>query len=129
MATWEQFLLPRPAEVRFEKVGAPGDFVLRAEIPGVDPARDIQVSRTGDILRVAVNRSAPRPDPVRTEFHYGQFVGTVVLPREASARPLSATYDRGVLTITGSPDEPRTGHAVPISLVPIRSRPEPAPAG
>ena len=128
MAVWEQ-LLPGPAGVRFEKVGGRGDFAVRAEIPGVDPARDIKISRTGDILRVAVNRSAPRADPVRTEFHYGQFVGMIVLPRDAAARPLSATYDRGVLTISGAHDEPRTGQSVPISLVRIRPRPEPAPAG
>ena len=122
MAVWE--LLPSSAGVRFENVGAPGDFAVRAEIPGVDPARDIHVSRTGDILRVAVNRSAPRPDPDRTEFHYGRFVGTVVLPRDAAARPLSATYDRGVLTITGVLDEPRTGHSIP-----IKPQRRPAPTG
>jgi HSP20 family protein len=88
-----------PSWLRFSNVGAGGEFDLRADIPGVDPARDIRIWLSGDMLRVEVTRVPVRDDQVRSEFHYGRSAGAVDLPRHVDPRRLSATYNRGVLRI------------------------------
>ena len=96
---WDQL---RPASLRFESVGAIGDFEVRAQIPGVNPARDIRIWRSGTALRVEVTRAPVRDDQTRSEFHYGRSAGIVDLPAHVDARQLSATYHRGVLTIASA---------------------------
>jgi HSP20 family molecular chaperone IbpA len=88
--------------LRFQNVGAIGEFEVRAEIPGVDPARDIQIWLSGGILRVEVTREPTRADQVRSEFHYGRSMGFVDLPGHVDVYELSATYHRGVLTIANA---------------------------
>jgi HSP20 family protein len=97
---WDQLW---PSGPRFESVGAIGQFEVRAEIPGVDPAHDIRIWLAGRVLRVEVARAPTRDDRIRSEFHYGRSVGLVDLPHDVDARRLSARYDRGVLTIANTP--------------------------
>ena len=98
---WDQL---RPTGLRFEHAGAIGDFVVRAEVPGVDPARDIRIWLSGAALRVEVTRTRTRDDQIRSEFHYGRLSGAVAVPHDVDARRLTATYHRGVLTIASTPD-------------------------
>ena len=69
-----------PAVPRFSSVGAIGEFGVRAEIAGVDPAHDIRIWLAGRVLRVEVMRAPTRSDQVRSEFHYGRSVIAVDLP-------------------------------------------------
>jgi HSP20 family protein len=110
---WEQL---RPSALRFESVGPIGEFEVRAEIPGVDPARDIRIRLAGDVLRVEVTRGPTRDDQIRSEFHYGQSAATVLLPRDLDGRQLWAAYDRGVLTIASTPP-PAVGKPVALGSV------------
>src|SRR5215468_5457486 len=98
---WDQL---RPTGVRFSSAGAIGEFVVRAEVPGVDPARDIRIWLSGAALRVEVTRARTRDDQIRSEFHYGHISGAVGVPRDVDARRLTARYHRGVLTIASSSD-------------------------
>src|SRR5262245_12610409 len=111
---WEQL---RPTGVRFSRVGAIGEFEVRAAIPGVDPARDIRIWLSGAVLRVEVTRTPTRDDRIRSEFHYGRSIGAVGLPRDVDGRHLLARYHRGVLTIASEVDS-MVGSAVPIGSGP-----------
>lgn len=103
-----------PSGLRFQNVGAMGEFEVRAEIPGIDPTRDIRIWLSGGVLQIEVNRAPTRVDQVRSEFHYGLSAGAVTVPRHVDAGQLSARYHRGVLTIGDAA-------AVPGCLVPIES--------
>ena len=92
-----------PSGPRFPSVGAIGEFDVRAEIPGVEPARDIRIWLAGGALRVEVTRVPTRDHPTRSEFHYGRSIGIVDLPHVVDAGRLSARYDRGVLIISSTP--------------------------
>jgi len=75
---------------------------VRAETPGVDPARNIVIRLAGRVVRVKVTRGPTESDRNRPELHYGQSVATVVLPHDLNAYHLWAAYDRGVLTIAST---------------------------
>jgi HSP20 family molecular chaperone IbpA len=86
---------------------------VRAEIPGVDPARDIRIRLAGDVLRVDVTRAPSRADQIRSEFHYGRLIGAVGLPSDVDGHQLAARYHHGVLTIA-SPTVSTVGNPVTI---------------
>jgi HSP20 family protein len=98
---WDEL---RPTGLRFCSVGGYGEFDIRAEIPGIDPARDIRIWLAGGFLRVEVSRTRTRGDQTRSEFHYGRLTGAVDLPPDIDARRLSARYHRGVLRIASAVD-------------------------
>jgi HSP20 family protein len=111
---WDQL---RPAGLRFSSVGGYGDFEVRAEVPGVDPARDIRIWLAGGVLRVEVTRAPTRDDQTRSEFHYGRLFGAVDLPSDVDVRRLSARYHRGVLRIASA------AGGAPGTAVAIRPKP------
>ena len=93
---WVSFLRPG---IRIEEYRSDDSYVLRAELPGLDPARDVYVSCRRGLLRLHVHRS-PHGDATRSEFHYGSAFRTVVLPVGAREDEVSATYVDGILEIT-----------------------------
>jgi HSP20 family protein len=77
-----------------------GLYTMRAEIPGVDPAKDVEVTIVDGLLKVQVERTEERHEKVHSEFHYGKFVRTVAVPLNAMEDTAIATYTDGVLEIT-----------------------------
>ena len=91
---------PGPApELRVEDFVRDGSYVLRAEIPGVDPETDIDVRVTGDLLIVAGSRQEEERSKDRRELRYGAFYRAVSLPEGADADAATASYDDGVLEV------------------------------
>jgi HSP20 family protein len=78
-------------------------LVVKAEIPGVDPDRDIDVSIDNGVLTIAAERRESSREKLdkgfHTEFRYGSFVRQVRLPAGTSPEVVSATYKDGVLEI------------------------------
>ena len=91
---------PVPAAIRVEEYLDGDLFVPQAEVPGVDPNRDLRLTLDGGLLRLAVERVGQARDRLRTEFHYGTFTRTVVLPARARPETVTATYAGGILTVT-----------------------------
>ena len=75
-------------------------YEVRAELPGVDPDDDIDVTVRDGILAITARRPGPDDNCGRSEFQYGSFTRTLVLPEGADADEASATYDRGILTVS-----------------------------
>jgi HSP20 family protein len=78
--------------------------VIRAELPGVDPERDIDISVENDVLTIAAERRESSREGtgergLQSEFRYGSFVRQVRLPAGTSPEVISATYKDGVLEI------------------------------
>jgi HSP20 family protein len=78
-------------------------LVVRAEVPGVDPDRDIEVSVDNGVLTIAAERRESSREKLdkglHSEFRYGSFVRQVRLPAGTSPEVVSATYKDGVLEI------------------------------
>jgi HSP20 family molecular chaperone IbpA len=87
------------SQLRMEDFVEDGVYVLRAEVPGIDPAKDVEVSITGDTLTVKGERREEKKDRRLREFHYGSFYRSVRLPGAVDADKVTATYGDGVLEI------------------------------
>lgn len=83
--------------------------MLRAELPGIDPAKDVEITVDEGVLTLRAERSEETKEKYRTEFRYGTFARSVRLPSGAKGDEASADYKDGVLTITVPLPETKTG--------------------
>jgi HSP20 family protein len=96
------------------------DLVIRAELPGIDPERDIEITVQGRTLTIRGERRQERREDgeraYRTELLYGAFMRAVPLPEGAKPEEIRATYENGVLEIV-VPNAPATAttRKVPIT--------------
>src|SRR5271166_5445291 len=93
--------------MRLEDEMKDGRYVVRAEIPGVDPAKDIDITVRKGQLTITAERSEQKDFDGRSEFSYGSFVRTVSLPAGADQDDIKATYDKGILTVSVAISEPK----------------------
>jgi HSP20 family protein len=92
----------RPAAghpLRVEDYVKDGTYVLRAELPGVDPEKDIEVTVSKGILTISAHREEETEGKHRSEFHYGAFSRSVTLPEGADEDHIRASYDSGILEV------------------------------
>ena len=101
--------------IRVEDFREQDKYVLRAELPGLDPERDVKVNVDHGVLTVEAERSEEKHEKHRTEFRYGALRRSVTLPSQADEDKISARYDKGVLEITVPLRQPEAaGHPIPI---------------
>jgi HSP20 family protein len=94
-----------------------GHFVVRAEIPGVDPQKDVDVSVEHGSLSIRAERSDEKRDKAHSELHYGQLVRTVFLPTGVKEQTATARYAHGVLEISFVLGDTReSGRHIPVGL-------------
>ena len=86
--------------MRLEDQMKDGRYEVRAEIPGVDPAKNIDITMRDGQLTIKAERSEKKEFDGRSEFSYGSFVRTVSLPAGADEDDVKATYDKGILTVS-----------------------------
>ena len=85
--------------VRVEDYVDEGAYVVRAEMPGIDPEKDVEVTVDGDVLTIRGERRAETKERGHQEFHYGSFARSLRLPSNAKSGEISASYDDGVLEL------------------------------
>lgn len=93
--------------IRLEEELRDGHYTVHAELPGIDPDKDVDITVRDSQLTIRAERSEKKESNGRSEFSYGSFLRTVTLPPGASADDIKATYDRGILTV----DVPVAGQA------------------
>lgn len=91
-------------------------YVLRAELPGVDPEKDVEVTVEDDVLTIRGERREEAREKNRCEFHYGSFRRSVTLPKGARSDEITASYDDGVLEVR----VPLRGESAPSVRVPVQ---------
>jgi HSP20 family protein len=93
--------------------------IIRAELPGVDPEEDVEISVHDGMLHIAGERTQRSEDrengTVRTEFRYGRFERTVPLAAGSSAEDVTATYKDGVLEVR-MPTQPQAREAAKVPV-------------
>ena len=85
---------------RLEETIRDNRYVIRAELPGLDPDNDIEVTVNGRILTIRAVRRQQDNGPHRSEFRYGSLARAVRLPARVNAGDVTARYDKGVLEVT-----------------------------
>jgi HSP20 family protein len=91
-------------------------MVVRAELPGVDPEQDIDITVADGVLRLRAERRENTGDKAkdgyRSEFRYGSFSRDIPLPPGCRQEEVTASYRDGVLEVRiPVPDQPRPGTA------------------
>lgn len=84
-------------------------FVLRAELPGIDPDKDVEVTVTDGVLKIQAHRREERKDRHRSEFFYGELARTLTLPKGVEEAAVTASYRDGILEISAPLPKPDAG--------------------
>jgi len=92
--------------LRLEDYVEDDKYVLRAEIPGIDPEKDVEITVANGVLSLRAERRQEHKEAHRSEFRYGAFERAVTLPENAKMDDITATYRDGVLTVTVGLAEP-----------------------
>ena len=85
---------------RVEEVAQDDRYVIRAELPGLDPDEDIEVTVEGRNLTIQAERRQEDSGPSRSEFRYGSLTRLVRLPARVDPKDVTARYERGVLEVS-----------------------------
>lgn len=92
-----------PAPMRVEEFVDGKTLVIRAEMPGVDPDKDVDVSISDGVLHISAERQEKEEkkdkDGYRSEFRYGSFTRNVLLPQGVKEEDIKASYKDGVLEV------------------------------
>jgi HSP20 family molecular chaperone IbpA len=100
---------------RVEEVARDNRYVIRAELPGLDPEKDIEVTVDGRTLTIRAERRQEDSGPYRSEFRYGSLTRSVRLPAKVDASDVTARYDKGILEVSVPVREAKPeGSRVPI---------------
>lgn len=86
--------------IRLEDEIKDGNYEIRAELPGVDPAKDVDITVRDGQLTIKAERTEKKEGNGRSEFAYGSFIRTVALPPGADENAVTASYDKGILTVS-----------------------------
>jgi HSP20 family molecular chaperone IbpA len=86
--------------VRVEEYIADDRYVVRAELPGIDPDKDVKITVDGGALHIRAEKTRKAAEAHRSEFAYGALSRSVTLPATALVEDVKATYMNGVLEVS-----------------------------
>jgi HSP20 family protein len=102
--------------IRVEDRLTDNEYVLRAELPGLDPEKDVRVSAANGVLTIHAERREERKAVNRSEFRYGMLHRSVRLPANADEEHITASYTKGVLEVTVPLTAPEpAGRQIPVT--------------
>ena len=107
MMPFRPMLFPRWREaeelIRVEEFREDGTLVIRADLPGIDPDKDVELTVSGGILHIEAERRVEEKREekgyVRLELRYGSLSRSLPLPDGVTEADITATYKAGVLEI------------------------------
>ncbi len=85
--------------IRIEEQIDDARYQVKAELPGMDPDKDLMVDATGDVLTIRAEREERAESEGNSEFHYGVFARAVRLPAGVRCDKATAEYTDGILTV------------------------------
>jgi HSP20 family protein len=96
-----------------------GTFVLRAELPGIDPDENLEITVEDGLLKISAEREEHSEErdneKYRSEFRYGSLARSVRLPDGADEEAITATFKAGILEVR----VPHNGEAQPVKTISV----------
>ena len=86
--------------IRIEDYVEDDHYVIRAELAGIDPEKDVEITVDSGYLTIRAERADKTEGKHRSEFRYGSFSRTIGLPPNADEDAVTASYRDGILTIS-----------------------------
>ncbi|MFD8410949.1 Hsp20/alpha crystallin family protein [Streptomyces sp. NPDC059650] len=119
-ADFPRFPMWRPAlnahPIPIEVTSDEGTYTLRAELPGMDPEEDIEITVDADTLTVSAEHTESTEEKDHSEFRYGSFRRSVRLPGRIPTEGVEAAYEDGILTVRVpmEPEPPAGRRSIPV---------------
>jgi HSP20 family protein len=89
--------------IRVEEFRDDGTLVIHADLPGIDPEKDVELTVADGMLHIEAERHEEEKREekgyVRQELRYGALSRSLPLPEGVTAADITATYKAGVLEI------------------------------
>ncbi len=85
--------------IKIEEFMKDNELTVRAELPGVDPDKDIEVTVGEGMLTIKGERREEHKGAERSDFHYGSFIRSIALPSGTDEKSVHATYKDGILEV------------------------------
>lgn len=98
----EPFMTLRPylaQPIRIEDFVEGDHYMIRAELAGIDPEKDVEVMVGAGYLTIRAERHDKTEGKHRSEFRYGSLTRSLALPSNADEDDIKATYHDGILTV------------------------------
>jgi HSP20 family protein len=99
--TWKELM--EESTLKLEEFEDDGHLVVRAEMPGIDPDEDVEITVSDHVLHLrAERRSESKTEDKKgfhSEFHYGSFSRRIQLPAGATEDDVKASYTDGILEV------------------------------
>jgi HSP20 family protein len=94
-------LMPTSGFPRVEVIETEREVKVEAELPGMEE-KDVEVLLHHGVLTIRGERQSETDDKHRrvSERYYGQFERRVVLPAEVDGDKVTASFQKGILTVT-----------------------------
>jgi len=95
--------LTKDFPMRLEEFADDGYLVVRAELPGVDPEKDVEITVDDGLLTIRGERRSQTKSEQKgrrfSEMQYGSFSRTIPLPQGVSEKDVAASYRNGILEV------------------------------
>ena len=102
-ARWPERAWPTGDFVRVDEYRENETLVVRAEIPGIDPAKDMEITVSDGVLHISAERREEEKDEgkdyYRQELRYGSFSRDLPLPEGVKESDVKASYRDGILEV------------------------------
>lgn len=106
--------------MKVEEFTEDGTLVIRAEMPGIDPDKDVDLEVSDGRLSIRAERRTEEEtkgrEYYRREMQYGAFGRSLPLPAGASEEDVKATYKDGILEIRVPIDKEKAAGATRIHV-------------
>ena len=89
--------------IRVEEFREDGALVIRADLPGIDPDKDVELTVADGMLVIRAERREEEKHEdkgyVRKELRYGSMSRSLPLPAGVTEADITATYKAGILEV------------------------------
>ena len=89
--------------IRVEEYREDGTLVIRADLPGIDPGKDVELTVSDGMLHIEAERREEEKREekgyLRREVRYGSLSRSLPLPEGVTEADITAAYKDGVLEI------------------------------
>lgn len=96
-----------------------GDLIVRAELPGIDPAKDVDIMVEDGVLTIKGERRHEEKTEAENYYRFesssGSFQRSVPLPKDVKADHIAASYENGILEVT----VPKAGGSSVAKKIPV----------
>jgi HSP20 family protein len=112
--------MPAETPIGVEEFMDDDTLVIRAELPGIDPTKDVELTLQDGVLHIRAERrqetKTEGKQGYRSELRYGAFTRSLPLPAGVEDKDIDASYTAGILEIRVPVTNKQAATKIPIRV-------------